>query len=104
MNYKNKLSPEDCNNMLDIRSEIDQMDHDIIKILAKRFEYVKAASKFKTSETSVKAPERFFSMLNQRRVWAEENQLNADVIEKMYRDLVNHFIQEEMQHWQQISE
>jgi isochorismate pyruvate lyase len=40
-------------------------------------------------------------MLQQRRVWAEEEGLDADVIEKMYQDLVNHFIDEEMKHWKQ---
>jgi isochorismate pyruvate lyase len=40
-------------------------------------------------------------LLEQRRVWAEEDGLNADAIEKMYRDLVNHFIDEEMKHWKQ---
>ena len=48
---------------------------------------------------SVRAPERFEAMLQQRRAWAEEEGLNANAIKKMYRDLVNHFIEEEMKHW-----
>ncbi len=40
------------------------------------------------------------AMLQQRRVWAQEEGLNPDVIEKMYTDLVNYFIEEEMKHWQ----
>ncbi|MGL6340929.1 MAG: isochorismate lyase [Waterburya sp.] len=94
-------TPDECENMLDIRAEIDRLDRQIIALLGQRFAYVKAASKFKTTQTSVKAPERFEAMLKQRRVWADEQGLNADVIEKMYRDLVNHFINEEMKHWQQ---
>jgi len=100
MDYNNKIEPVDCINMNEIRSEIDTMDLNIISILGKRFEYVQAAAKFKTSETSVKAPERFNAMLLKRREWASENGLNPDAIEKMYRDLVNHFIAEEMKHWQ----
>jgi isochorismate pyruvate lyase len=38
-------------------------------------------------------------MLQQRRVWAEEEDLNPDAIEKLYQDLANHFIEEEMKHW-----
>lgn len=94
-------TPDECENMLDIRAEIERLDRQIIALLGQRFAYVKAASKFKTSQASVKAPERFEAMLKQRRVWADEEGLNADVIEKMYRDLVNHFINEEMKHWQQ---
>lgn len=87
--------------MVDIRAEIDRLDHQVVALLGQRFAYVKAASRFKSSEVSVKAPKRFQSMLEQRRGWAEEEGLNADAIEKMYRDLVNHFIDEEMKNWQQ---
>jgi isochorismate pyruvate lyase len=94
-------TPDQCENMVDIRAEIDRLDRQVVALLGQRFAYVKSASKFKTSEATVKAPERFQAMLKQRRIWAEEEGLNADAIEKLYRDLVNHFIDEEMTHWQQ---
>ncbi len=93
--------PDECSNLEEIRGEIDAIDKEIIAALGRRFAYVKAAAKFKTSETSVKAPDRFHSMLQQRRVWAEDARLNPDVIEKLYRDLVNYFIDEEKKHWQE---
>ena len=91
--------PDRCENIIDIRTEIDRLDRQVIAIIGQRFEYVKAAAKFKTSETSVKAPERFQAMLQQRRVWAEEEGLNPDVIEKIYRDFVTYFIEEELNQW-----
>jgi isochorismate pyruvate lyase len=91
----------ECENISEIRTEIDAIDKEIVGLLGQRFEYVKAASKFKTSETSVKAPERFKAMLEQRRVWASEEGLNADAIEKLFKDLVTHFIEEEMKHWKE---
>ena len=90
----------DCQNMDDIRTVIDAIDQDIIVQLGQRFAYVKAASKFKTSATDVRAPERFKSMLQLRRQWAEENGLSPDAIEKLYRELVEYFISEEMQDWE----
>ncbi|WP_245911914.1 isochorismate lyase [Brunnivagina elsteri] len=93
--------PEDCENISEIRYEIDQIDQQIIVLLGERFAYVKAASQFKTSEVSVKAEDRFNSMLEQRRIWAAEKGLNPDVVEKMYRDLVNYFINEELKSWQE---
>ena len=91
--------PEECENMSDIRKEIDALDKSIIELIGKRYLYVKSAAKYKTSETTVKAPERFKAMLLQRREWALENGLSPDAIEKMYHDLVNHFIQEELKLW-----
>lgn len=90
----------ECQNMDDIRFEIDRLDQQVIALLGQRFDYVKKAADFKTSQNSVRAPERFQAMLLQRREWAKAQGLNADAIEKMYKDLVNHFINEEMQKWQ----
>ena len=91
--------PQDCQNMQEIRTEIDAIDQEVIHLLGKRFGYVKAASRFKTSEDAVKAPDRFRALLLQRREWAIAAGLHPDAIEKMYFDLVTHFIEEEMKLW-----
>lgn len=88
--------PKDCANMPEIRAGIDSIDRNIISLIGKRYQYVKAAVKFKTSETSVKAPERFKAMLIERRAWAELEGLSPDMVEKLYSDMVNYFISEEL--------
>lgn len=93
--------PQDCTSIQDIREAIDSIDRDIINKFGIRFEYVKAAAKFKQNTKEVKAEERFNTMLQQRRTWAVDNNLNPDIIEQLYRDLVNYFINEELQHWEQ---
>jgi isochorismate pyruvate lyase len=93
-------SVEDCKNISEIRAEVDRLGREVISLLGQRFAFVKAASRFKIDETSVRAPERFWTMLEQRRTWASEEGLNADAIEKMFRDLIDHFIEEELKHWQ----
>jgi isochorismate pyruvate lyase len=92
-------SPNECKNMQDIRTEIDRIDRQVIALLGQRFQYVQAAARFKTSEATVRAPERFQAMLQQRRCWADKEGLAPDAIEKMYSDLVNYFIAEEMRTW-----
>ncbi|AZD22733.1 Isochorismate pyruvate-lyase [Pseudomonas chlororaphis subsp. aurantiaca] len=99
MDVIRSLAPEQCAGMEDIRREIDRLDQVVIQLLGERFRYVMAASKFKTSETAVRAPERFRAMLLQRREWAQAEGLNADAIEKLYSDLVQHFIAEELKGW-----
>jgi isochorismate pyruvate lyase len=101
MAFQPMKTPDDCETMADVRAEIDRLDRQVVALLGQRFAYVKAASKFKTSETGVKAPERVQALLQQRRIWAEEEGLNPQVIEKMYQDLVNHFVEEELNHWRQ---
>ncbi|WP_183563446.1 isochorismate lyase [Mucilaginibacter sp. SP1R1] len=92
--------PDECLDMADIRQEIDQIDRDVIALIGKRFKYVQAAAKFKKNPTDVAAPARFQAMLAERRSWAEAEGLSPDAIEKMYTDLVNHFIAEELKSWQ----
>ncbi len=99
MEVRNQLEPEACSEMEDIRREIDHLDRVVISLLGKRFQYVLAASKFKASAAAVRAPERFKAMLAKRREWASEEGLSPDAVEKMYADLVNHFIDEEMKRW-----
>ncbi|WP_089721809.1 isochorismate lyase [Candidatus Entotheonella palauensis] len=93
-------SPHECTGMDDVREAIDAIDQQVIQLLGERRHYVEAAAKFKTDAASVQAPERFKAMLQQRRIWAEANGLSADVIEKIYTDLVNYFIAEEMATWE----
>ncbi len=91
--------PDECANIHEVREEIDIIDREVIDALSKRFQYVIAAARFKTGEASVRAPDRFYAMLQQRREWAKESGLNPDVVENLYRDLVNHFIDEELKHY-----
>ncbi|VXC95592.1 Isochorismate pyruvate lyase [Enterobacterales bacterium 8AC] len=104
MNTINKLPPQACTSIDEIRAEIDMMDEQIIKLLAQRFQYVKAAAKFKTSPDAVRAKARFDAMIQTRRQWASENGLSPDVIENLYTQLVNYFISEELKHWSEEQE
>jgi len=90
-----------CENLQEIRQEIDAIDQTIIRLLGQRYEYVQAAAKFKTSAQTVNAEERVKAMMQQRRVWAEEAGISPDIVEKIYTELVQYFIQEEMKKWQQ---
>jgi isochorismate pyruvate lyase len=85
-------SPADCASLDEVRAEIDRIDRAIITLIGERAGYVHAAARFKSSEAEVAAPDRQASMYVARRVWAEEADLDPDVIEKLYRDLVAYFI------------
>lgn len=88
-------SPEDCSSIEDVRDAIDELDRSIISTLGKRFAYVKAVTRFKRTEEDIQAPERYQAVLQTRREWAQDAGLSPDAIEKMYTDLIAHFIDEE---------
>lgn len=94
--------PEDCGSIEDVRQAIDALDREMVALIGRRARYVEAAARFKTGERSVRAPERQEVMLDERRRWAGENGLDPDVIEEVYRILISHFIDREMQRWRKM--
>jgi len=82
--------------MEEIRAGIDELDKNIIQLLGERFEYAKAIVKFKTDEESIIAKPRYESVIKTRREYAVLHGLNPDVIEKMYRTMMDYFIEEEL--------
>jgi isochorismate pyruvate lyase len=89
-------TPSECRSLSQVREEIDHLDEQMVAMLGKRSGYVKAAARFKTSETAVAAPERLADMLARRRQWAEREGLDPDLIEDIFRRLVAWFIQREL--------
>lgn len=97
-------APEDCTSLDEIREAIDALDRSVIAALGQRRAYVLAAAPFKRSEAAVRAPARVEAVIAQRRAWAEEVSLAPDLIEQLYRLLITHFIQEELERWQEDTE
>ena len=95
-------TPAECVSLDEVRAEIDRIDRGIVELIGERAGYVHAAARFKTSEAAVAAPERQHAMLRDRRAWAEEADLDPDVIEEIYRSLVAYFIVRETEHWKTL--
>jgi isochorismate pyruvate lyase len=95
-------SPLECSTLQEVRAEIDRLDRTIIALIGERAGYVHAAARFKTTEAAVAAPDRQKAMWIARREWAAQADLDPDVIEKLYRDLVAYFIVRETEHWKTL--
>ena len=90
--------PEDCRNIDEIRNCIDQLDTEIIRLLGERFKYIQEIVKYKKKDKeSIVANERRERVILTRRELAEKNGLNPDIIEKIYKLLIDHFIDEELE-------
>lgn len=98
-----RIPPEDCASLDEIREGMDAIDREVVLLIAQRVEYVRAAAKFKTSSAGVAAPERVAAVLKTRREWAEAAGLNGDLIETLYQQLVNYCVSEEHKRWHEIN-
>ena len=74
-----------CSSLDEVRSNIDRIDNEIIKLIAERTDYVKQASFFKKSEDGVKAPNRVEAVIQKVREKALEYGANPDMVESYYR-------------------
>lgn len=89
-------APDDCQTIDQVRSEIDRVDRAIVELLAERRGYVKAVTRFKRTEADVHAVDRQKQVIAARRAWAEELGFDPDLVERIYRTMIDHFIAEEM--------
>ena len=98
------IPPKQCASLTEIRDEMDAIDRQIVALIARRVEYVRAAAQFKTSAATVAAPERVAAVLQTRREWAEAAGVSGDVVEGIYRALVEYSISEEHKRWHEINQ
>ena len=88
------IEPKACDNIEEIRDSIDLIDQEILHLFAKRLEYVKEIVKFKIAdEEAIIARERREVVLNQRKEWAEEKGLDPELMEKVFKLLIDKNIQ-----------
>ncbi len=88
--------PGDCNSMDELRHQIDKLDVKIIELLANRSEFIDRATELKKSNgMPARIPERIESVVSNARNAAEELDLDADLVEKIWRILINWSIQRE---------
>jgi chorismate mutase len=78
------LSPLNTSNY-DIN--IDYLDNQIVKLISERSRYVEQAAKFKKDSEDVKAPKRVEAVFQKVRTIADENNVNPDIIEQVYRTM-----------------
>lgn len=93
MNEKSR-SPEECMEMAHIRQEIDKVDDELVALLAKRFGYIDRAwqIKKKTGKEAALVPWRVEQVVERVRESAVQYGLSADLIETVWRRLMNWFI------------
>ena len=88
--------PGDCNSMDELRHQIDKLDVKIIELLANRSEFIDRAAELKKSNgMPARIPERIESVVSNARNAAEELDLDADLVEKIWRILIDWSIQRE---------
>ncbi|MBN1416657.1 MAG: chorismate mutase [Bacteroidales bacterium] len=89
--------PNDCTCIEDVREEIDAIDNEIIGLIGKRLSFIREIMKYKNNVEEVYATDRYNAVILKRRELAMMHHLDPDIIENLYRILMDYFIQEQLE-------
>jgi isochorismate pyruvate lyase len=87
--------PQDCENMEQVRAEIDRLDAAILDLVAERFGYVDRAWQLKTRKEEATVPWRIQQVIDRVRARAMDKGLPPELAEAMWRQMIGWFIQYE---------
>lgn len=88
----------------EVRSRIDELDEQIVKLLAARQILVNQAAPFKTDDSTVRAPDRRAAMMARRHELALQEGVSPEVVRRVYDAMIDAFIDLELQEHARISQ
>jgi len=81
----------ECRSKEEIRHEIDKIDAELVRLFAKRSEYVREITKYKNNNAiEIVAEERKQQVIKQRSEWAEQLGLDKKVYAHLFKTLIEH--------------
>ena len=93
-----------CENLEQVRGNIDMIDRNIVKLIAERITYVAQAANFKKNSKEVEALQRVEKVINRVRNLASENHVNPDIVEKIYREMITCFTNFELSEHEKLTQ
>ena len=89
-------SPEDCATMAEVRAAIDDLDRQIVALIAQRFGYMDAAARIKPDRASVRDEARKAEVIAKVKAEARALGLDDQQIARLYDQLIEASISYEM--------
>ena len=91
--------PHDCETMIEVRAGVDQIDRELVALLARRFGYMDAAARIKADRNSVRDEARKAEVLDNVARAAEAAGLEPARLRAVWNELVEQSIAYEAIRW-----
>jgi 3-deoxy-7-phosphoheptulonate synthase len=85
----------ECASLAEVRTAIDELDGRIVRLLAERRHLALQAARFKSAADGVKDPRREEQVVAHTRALAEQEGIEPDLVETLYRDMMLGFVRVE---------
>jgi len=90
------MEVKNCQNLDELRHYIDQLDDQIVDLIATRSRYVKQAAQFKHSIEEIKGKERMEAVMDRVRLKAMESGLSPNLVSKLYQIMIDEMVEAEI--------
>lgn len=96
------IAPDLCSTMEEVRAGVDNVDRELLALLATRFGYMRAAARIKPERGQVRDEARKAAVIAAAGAGAEARGLPPQVIERMWDVLVEGSIAYELAEWDRL--
>jgi isochorismate pyruvate lyase len=90
------MEVKQCSTLDEARKEIDMVDEEIVKLIAKRNDYIKQIAHFKNSVDEVKAEDRINDVISRAREQAISLGLSPNLINDLYVRMIDARVESEV--------
>ena len=85
-----------CTTLKEAREKIDQVDEEIVKLIAQRNDYIKQIAHLKTSVDEIKAEDRIEDVISSVREQAISLGLSPNLINELYVKMIDAMVESEI--------
>jgi isochorismate pyruvate lyase len=83
---------KDCKTLAELRTEIDRIDRELVRLIAERSGFVRRAAELKTRREEILDPERIAAILAEIKREAEKLGLDPEVAQETFRAMIDRFV------------
>jgi isochorismate pyruvate lyase len=91
--------PEACATMADVRAGVDDLDAELVMLLAERFRFMEAAARIKPERGQVRDEARKRQVIGNAAARAQSLGLDPDMVADLWDRLIEASITQELQAW-----
>ena len=100
----NISEPADCTDMTQVRTGVDDVDRQLVALLARRFGFMDAAARIKPMRAAVRDEQRKADVKAKVDVAAATAGVDRELVARLYEDLIETSIAHELARWDVIRE
>lgn len=94
--------PSDCTDMTQVRAGVDDLDRQLVALIARRFDYMDAAARIKPARSAVRDEWRKADVKAKVDAAADTAGIDRALMARLYEDLIETSIAHEMVRWDAI--